>query len=200
MKIKHIFAAAFLAAASFAATANAGINNVYYNAGLLTVGDVGITAAGGQNGPLLMYITGQLDAKTSADFSFTLLGGHSEPVNAAGLYSTIGDGHSLTGTYVTDASGYVTSHSSFTDATPIPTSLVLSTADIAHKVGPYNLTNSSLSAVNFAVVVFGFLSKGAFVLATWSAALSNIPLPAAAPLFGLAMAGLAWAKRKSAKA
>lgn len=154
-----------------------------------TVYDSG--AGGVAPGFLTNTLSGTIGGDETATFTYTLEGGASFT------------GNSLS---VAGSSGANSSNStapfggpSFNSTTPTINPLVFSNASFGASGGFFTITNNTLGLENFQALLFGNLSAAGELIITMTTAVSSVPLPATATLFGLGLAliaGIGLMKRK----
>lgn len=197
MKLKIAAIASFIAASLSASVAQA----TSVDLGTLAVGqsETLFTDTSSTGGFYSSLVTGILPNNSKITFTYTLN-------NFSGLLSDQANynfntrvGGVLThfeGSSFSTSSGLGSSQgSSNVVGSPVITtgdSLALTSANITGNVGTTVITNTSISTVTLASVLLGFLSAGGSVTLSYTvAALSNVPLPPSATLFGIALLALA---------
>jgi hypothetical protein len=191
MKFRHAILPALAAAISLAGAAHASTVDL----GATYVGETGtIPLSSNVSGLYGNTIIGALPQDSEITFKYTFTGLISGALFAEGSYNFNGTAVHYYGssedssTGIHFSQGYTTPKGS---ASPISatSSLVLTAANLSGATGSASITNDSTGNANFLVLLLGLFARGGHVAITY--AVSAVPLPASALLFGLGLALLA---------
>lgn len=197
MNIKKLVAILIFTAAAHANTAQAAFTTFDFDLGTVVDGQNGQFNLKGRAGDFVSYMRGTLPSNLRIDFQYSLDAGTSSIlVNSSG-YDYFDGGHHYQGGLVVDSSS---STFAFTEVDGAPSShqMLFATADIG--TGKTSVTNRSTGNVGFVEVLQGILAAIGNRTLHITYAVSSVPLPAMAPLFGAALMGLRFAARRKAKA
>ncbi len=178
--------------ATRAATVDFTGNN--YNMGLVADGQTGVIKT--TSFPLYNFVTGLLPSETQITFSYAFRGGVGQKGKLGALATYLDDGYRYT--IGSDGSkiktnllkGVIANVSGADLPVTIATDFYVDPNDKKKSYGTITIVNMSAVTANFASFFKSFIPfKKGHIEVTY--AVSAVPLPAALPLFGIGLAGLA---------